>query len=938
MCKQITKHTRLFGFTRRGYADTLLVSVFETVRWILQQILELGDSRMQNNISPSFFDNMPIRSRPESSAPTPRTRIMNDRNRIPYAQKEFRRKTLRWTRLCCESRDTRRRRLRLESLEDRRLLATISQISNHLINRDTSTSPISFRIADPEGAVGDLNVSATASDTMLVPSSGIRIEGTGEDRTLVVTPAPERTGTSTITVNVSDNTTSVAESFVLTVSPTTGLQFNFTYADDGTGQGFDDPTLGEQRKAALEDAAAILGRTFAHSATLDIRIYDSRDAITECGNLSLGCADIPFGPTRNPGFDNPGPIELKVLSGRDPNGATADAGLWINFANDFALGDFVGPGQDDFKTTVIHELLHPMGWISSIEPGGGSEFGTDTVWGAYERFIADSNGDSIVDPVTFVLDQTRWDASKTTSLTFNGTSAMLANSGNPVPLYAPSVFDIGSSVSHVNDDDPNISHTTHVMVANGQKGLNARRLHPVERGILQDLGYTTVGEVISTASVSISQAPVTLAEGNAGTTNFSFTVTRSDTSSNPSVTYAVTGSGSNPAEVDDFVGDTFPGGQVNFSGDSATATITIPVAGDTAVEPDEGFTVTISGPDVAPSMSTATGTIAGDDVAGDPMVTVSAAGPNGAGDNADLSSGSQPTSWSAQRSSLRQMAILLPANPSSTPVATDVVLMNRTTNAAITLNDSQLSLDGTTVTIDLNDGQLPEGVYDLTVRASLTGGGDFILAGDNTNKLFVKQSDFNGDSEVNLVDFSTFRYWFGQSVDSEPPLAANSAPAYVDLNRDGEINLLDFSDFRSSFGTSINFTTTATAAGGASFGETDHSSDPSTDVARTARPETMGFLSLDRSEASSSSVTLGEGEISAGSFLNVSNASFRKRHQHAASENQVERDDVLPRHQFVGPISSTSTTDRARDIESLHVDEMLSDQAILEELLNPVGL
>ena len=840
-----------------------------------------------------------------------------------------------WRRDCS---DIQRRRLRLESLEARRLLTAISPIPNHLINRDTSTTPISFRVTDPDTPVGDLEVTATSSDTSLVPNAGIQIDGSGEQRTLVVTPAPGLSGATTVTVNVSDGTTSASESFFLTVSPTTGIQFNFSYVDDGTGQGFDDPSLGEQRKAALEDAAAILGSTFAHSASLDIRIYDSRDAITECGSLSLGCADIPFGPTRNPGFDNPGPIELKVLSGQDPNGATADAGLWINFANHFALGDFVGPGQDDFKTTVIHELLHPMGWIASIEPGGGSEFGTDTVWGAYERFIADANGDNIIDPVTFELDQTRWDASKTTSLTFIGANAMAANSGIPVPLYAPSVFDIGSSVSHVNDDDPNISHTTHVMVANGQKGLNARQLHPVERGILQDLGYTTVGEVISTTSVSIDQTPISLAEGNAGTTNFSFTVTRSDTTSNPSVTYAVTGIGSNPADADDFVGTMFPGGQVSFTGDSPTATITIPVAGDTAVEPDEGFTVTISGPDVAPSMSSVTGTITSDDAAGDPTVTVSAGGPNGAGDNNDLSSGSQPTSWSAQRSSLRQMAIVLPTNPSGTPVAADVVLMNRTTNAAITLNDSQLSLDGATVTIELNDGQLPDGVYDLTVRASLTGGGDFVLTGDNTNKLFVKQSDFNGDSEVNLVDFSTFRYWFGQSVDSEPPLATDSAPAYVDLNRDGEINLLDFSGFRNSFGTSILFTTTATASGGASFGETVHSPTPSTRLARTTRAVTTELLSLDRSEASSSSVTLGEGEMNTNSVQNVSDPPVRGHHQHAATENPSDGDGILPGHRIVGRTSSTSTADRARDIDSHHVDEMLSDLSLLKELLRSLSL
>ena len=322
---------------------------------------------------------------------------------------------------------------------------------------------------------------------------------------------------------------------------------------------------------------------------------------------------------------------------------------------------------------------------------------------------------------------------------------------------------------------------------------------------------TITNDDVETQRVSIGSNPVMMAEGNAGTTTFEFTVTRSDTSMAPAtVTYSVVGSGSTPADENDFFGNTFPTGAVTFAGTSATATISIPVAADVSPEPDETFTVILMGDDVSPSSSTATGTIMNDDtpVVANPIVTVSPAGPNGAGDNDDLGSGDQPTSWTSQRSSLRQITIGLPTVPGSTPVATDLVMMNRTTSTPITLSDSQLSLDGTTLTVNLNANQMPDGVYDLTVKASLFGGSsDYTVTGDNTNKLFVKQADWNGDSEVNLLDFSTFRYWFGTNVDSETPLAAGTSPAYVDLNGDGEINLLDFSSFRTGFGTSVDFAT-----------------------------------------------------------------------------------------------------------------------------------
>jgi hypothetical protein len=61
------------------------------------------------------------------------------------------------------------------------------------------------------------------------------------------------------------------------------------------------------------------------------------------------------------------------------------------------------------------------------------------------------------------------------------------------------------------------------------------------------------------------------------------------------VSYAVTGSGPNPADADDF-GGTLPSGQVTFAPGETVRTITIPVRGDTQVEPDEGFTVTLFDP------------------------------------------------------------------------------------------------------------------------------------------------------------------------------------------------------------------------------------------------------------------------------------------------------------------------------------------------------
>ena len=78
--------------------------------------------------------------------------------------------------------------------------------------------------------------------------------------------------------------------------------------------------------------------------------------------------------------------------------------------------------------------------------------------------------------------------------------------------------------------------------------------------------------------------------------------------------YTVTGSGGDQADAEDFVGD-MPSGTVNFADGEASKLITVNVAGDTAIEADEGFTVTISNPANSETITTASavGTIQKDD-------------------------------------------------------------------------------------------------------------------------------------------------------------------------------------------------------------------------------------------------------------------------------------------------------------------------------------
>jgi hypothetical protein len=142
--------------------------------------------------------------------------------------------------------------------------------------------------------------------------------------------------------------------------------------------------------------------------------------------------------------------------------------------------------------------------------------------------------------------------------------------------------------------------------------------------VVSGTGYVAVEPISATAtitnddtSLSIASTDAEKAEGDASTTGFVFTVTRTGlTAGSTTVDYAVTPSGANPADAADF-GGALPSGQISFAAGETSKTITVDVSGDTAVEPDEEFTVVLSNASGDASIITAeaAGTITNDDTA-----------------------------------------------------------------------------------------------------------------------------------------------------------------------------------------------------------------------------------------------------------------------------------------------------------------------------------
>jgi hypothetical protein len=132
--------------------------------------------------------------------------------------------------------------------------------------------------------------------------------------------------------------------------------------------------------------------------------------------------------------------------------------------------------------------------------------------------------------------------------------------------------------------------------------------------------YTITGTAgaVSGDSLSIGATDASKNESNSGGSVFTFTVSRTgDTSGTSTVSYAVSGSGSSPASASDFVGGALPAGSLSFAPGISSQLISINVQGDTTVESNEGFTVSLSNPSSTTVIGTASasGSILNDDSA-----------------------------------------------------------------------------------------------------------------------------------------------------------------------------------------------------------------------------------------------------------------------------------------------------------------------------------
>ena len=108
---------------------------------------------------------------------------------------------------------------------------TITSIADQDINEDANTGDLAFTVGDVETAATALTVTASSSNTTLVPLANITFGGSGANRTVRVTPVVNQFGSAAVTLTVSDGALSRIDTFNINVTDVNDAPTITTVAD-----------------------------------------------------------------------------------------------------------------------------------------------------------------------------------------------------------------------------------------------------------------------------------------------------------------------------------------------------------------------------------------------------------------------------------------------------------------------------------------------------------------------------------------------------------------------------------------------------------------------------------------------------------------------------------------------------------------------------------
>ena len=202
-------------------------------------------------------------------------------------------------------------------------LPTITAIANQNINEDTPTGSLAFIVGDVETLAGSLTVTGASSNVVLVPTVNVVLGGSGANRTVTVTPAPNQFGSATITLSVSDGTASVDTNFTVTVAAVN---------DDPTITAISNQVIGENTSTG--PLAFTIGDVETPAGSLTVTSSSSNTTLVPLANVVLGGSGANRTVTVTPAANQSGTTTITVTVGDGTSTAQTSFELTVDAVND----------------------------------------------------------------------------------------------------------------------------------------------------------------------------------------------------------------------------------------------------------------------------------------------------------------------------------------------------------------------------------------------------------------------------------------------------------------------------------------------------------------------------------------------------------------------------------------------------------------------------
>jgi hypothetical protein len=185
----------------------------------------------------------------------------------------------------------------------------------------------------------------------------------------------------------------------------------------------------------------------------------------------------------------------------------------LNFSNpnvswNYNLSANVSSTQVDLYTVVLHEVTHALGLVSLIDANGQSTLGvTYPYYSRFDTFLRDTTNLPLISTPACSMYNNGFSANTsilqpncTTNYQHNHTNCATAikyvGTLNTIPVYNPACFEIGSSLSHLEDEcfinsgGNTYGNDLYFVMSNGNGfGVTKRFLKPEEKNTLCDIGY-----------------------------------------------------------------------------------------------------------------------------------------------------------------------------------------------------------------------------------------------------------------------------------------------------------------------------------------------------------------------------------------------------------------------------------------------------------------